>query len=309
MMYALFLVIGISSGQLIPLPKDYKCPVPKSRISPRMTAKVDYEARSRTYSYSYTLENRAGPLPINFLYLYVFENPLTVKSPPRKSTEPLEQWRNGPLFENRIAWSTPGEYIYPSKKLNGFQITSYYKPGIVKYSASGFNDDDPHVDAECPDHFQDVPAEQGEIVATTIGPVPDSLKQVDGEIDFESKKHPGKIPKIDPLDKGEVEVYLKDSENFEIADVDIASLEFGPGKAKAKRHNFINEHGKECSAHDFRRKHKKRKLKLVFKLEDIKVRCNLDYALFLRGKVGGKNLLAAQEMTPVVCEPKHFKQN
>ncbi|MBY0385287.1 hypothetical protein K2X05_09025 [bacterium] len=308
MINLLFLLVGISFAQIIPLPDNYKCPTPKNRISPKVDVKIDYQSKTRTYLYNYTLANLSAPLPINFLYLYVFEAPLTVKSPKSTSDEPLEQWRPYPLYKDSIAWSTPGEYIYPSKKRGGFQISSYYKPGIIKYSASGFNDDDPHVDAECPDHFQDLPAEQSEIVAATIGPVPDSLNQVDGELDFESKKHSGKIPQIDPLDKGEVEVYLKDSDNFEIADVDVASFEFGPGKAKVKRHKFINENGKECSSHDFRRKHKKRKLKLVFKLEDIKVRCNLDYALFLHGKVGGKNLLAAQEMKPVVCEPKHFSK-
>ncbi len=308
MLYTLFLILGISSAQLIPLPKDYKCPIPDSRVSPKMTSKVDYISKTRTYTYHYNLSNQYGPLSISSLYLYVFEEPLNVKSPIRKSNEPLDRWRSKALFDGRISWSTVGEFIKPSKKLSGFQISSYYKPGIIKYSASGYNEDSPHVDAECPDHFQDVPAEQSEIVAATIGPVPDSLNQVDGEIDFESKKHRGKIPQIDPLDKGELEVYLKDSDNFEIADVDIASLEFGPGKAKVKRHKFINEQGKECSSHDFRRKNKKRKLKLVFKLEDMKVRCNLDYALFLSGKVGGKNLLAVQEMRPVVCEPKHFKK-
>ncbi len=306
MLYIIFLIVSISSAQLIPLPKNYKCPVPKSRVSPKMTTLVDYDSKTRTYTYNYILENRNGPLSINFLFLYVFEAPLVVKSPKRKTSEPLDQWFPGPLFEGRISWSTIEEFIYPSKKLSGFQISSYYKPGIIKYSASGFNDDDPHVDAECPDHFQDLPSEQSEIVATTIGPVPDSLNQVNGELEFESKNHRGKIPTIDPLDKGEVEVYLKDSDSFEIANVDIPSLEFGPGKAKVKRHRFINEHGKECSAHDFRRKHKKRMLKLVFKLEDMKIRCNLDYALFLRGKVDGKNLVAAQEMKPVVCEPRHF---
>lgn len=302
-----FILINISTAQLIPLPKDYKCPIPKNRVVPKIEAKVNYESKNRVYAYSYELANQGGPLPIDSLYLYVFETPLSVKSPARTSDELLERWMTVPLFENRVAWTTVGEFIYPSKKLSGFQVTSYYKPGIMKYSVSGFNEDDPHVDAYCPEHYQALPAEQSEIVGATIGPVPDSKNQVDGELEFHSKKHSGKIPQIDPLDKGEVEVFIKDSDNFEVSDVDVASLEFGPGKAKVKRYKFIDERGKECSSHDFRRKNKKRKLKLVFNLEDIKVRCNLDYALFLTGKVGGKNLLAAQEMRPVVCEPKHFK--
>ncbi len=305
----LFFLFGISFSEYVPLPPNYKCPPPNTRIIPFLDHKVTFESKTKLYKYDYALSNEGGLLPITSLYLYVSEPPINGQSPLLKKIDPLEQWETVAFFGGRVGWYTAGDSLSNGKKIDGFKLSSYQKPGIIKFTASGFIEETPHVDAECPDHFQDLPAEQRQIVGATVGPVPDSFNQIDGDIEFESRKHRGKVPQIDPLDRGEVEIYLKDSDNFEIADIDIGSLEFGPGKAKVKRHSFINEHGKECSSHDFRRKHKKRKLKLVFKLEEIKVRCNLDYALFLKGKVGDKNILAAQEMKPVVCEPKHFNKN
>ncbi len=311
MNWTLFFLVSIASA------RSSDCPLPDNLVSPRVEHKVEFDAKTRLYDYKYNVTNVSGPLKLSTFGVFLQKK---AESWNKIQHRCFERSKNGILVSN---WSEPDKIdqfpgfsyweaygrceLKSGQKIEDLQLKSYDPPGITHFTARALVENGQEEGQNCAGHFEKEPYSKSIIIGATIGPVPESLNQVDADLEFKSKNHHGKVPVIDPTDLGEIDVFVLDSNNFDLANIDIASLEFGMGKAKVKSHMYLNEQGKECSLQDFKRKHKKRKLKLTFDLKEIGVRCNLDYALFLNGKVNGKNLVGAVQMRPVICKPKHFK--
>ena len=56
------------------------------------------------------------------------------------------------------------------------------------------------------------------------------------------------------------------------------------------------------------KKNKTKNLLLEFNLQDADVHCDLDRALFLVGKIDGKNLFGAVRIKHVLCDKKTFSR-
>src|SRR5688572_28663445 len=63
-----------------------QCPIPPTSISPVVSVKIDYDRKSRLYTYSYTVENgRTAKVPIIYFALKLHETPYS-------SAAPSAQW-------------------------------------------------------------------------------------------------------------------------------------------------------------------------------------------------------------------------
>jgi len=299
------------------------CPTAPNEVRPSIVSDVKYNQSRGLYTYSYTLANGVGAkLPISGLRIYVDEVPLDTRAP--------QKWAHGKLmsFENmasRLSWLAASNEIASGSSLSGFQIISSKGPGVVKYSADGpftppmatptETDDEPQPD--CPNFYLNESGDNGDLMGVTIGPVGDD--QISADILIrEGKRFRGKTPKISPMSSGKIFVLVLGNEDLDVKDIDLDSVEFGFGKAKPLKHkivfnkkpfrysHFLRSHlGKNHKKHTNDRYHD---LLLEFDLDDVGIRCDLDHALFLTGKVGEKNLVAATEFKSSKCNKEMFKK-
>ncbi|MBY0384845.1 hypothetical protein K2X05_06770, partial [bacterium] len=147
MVNIIFLLINVCFSEYVPLPPNYKCPPPKTRISPSIDYKVKFDSKTKLFNYDYSLSNRGGLLPITSLYFYVSESPTNIRAPVLKNIDSLEQWEIVPYSDRRIGWFTAGDSLSNGRKIEGFKVSSYHKPGIIKYTTAGYIEESPHIDA------------------------------------------------------------------------------------------------------------------------------------------------------------------
>jgi hypothetical protein len=183
------------------------------------------------------------------------------------------------------------------------------------------NDDTGEVQ-ECPGFYYDAPTTlQGMVTGVTTGPVSESqtdLKMRMIVIRDKSKKAPvdEDEPIVSPLEKGKVEVVIfsDKEEGVDVSKIDTKSVKFGPGEATPLKSRLLpsNEH-KRWRFPFFKKL--PRILWMEFNLADLKIRCDLDKALFLKGKMGDVTKPETQtdvygtiKMKPTICTPDIWKK-
>lgn len=208
----------------------------------------------------------------------------------------------------------PAPYaIKPGEEISGFGFRATLSPGLIKFRALGDTIEDPVSDSgelpDCPGwHFND-PAPKFDTYPTgvTIGPVGD--KYLSASIELRHEKMAGQVPDIAPTSIGKIQVVLKSNDQFDASQVDIFSVRFGYGKAPVLSHKLIGMEGRKegwdkalFPIDAGKKKGHTKDLLLEFDLVKVGVRCNIDLALFLTGKINGKDFLGGAPIKQQICE-------
>ena len=282
------------------------CPIPPTRVDAAVTAEVTFDKKASLYTYKYTLSNsRSSLLKLRQFYVATSKEPLNITTPSR--------WRS--RFDNLISpkallWSSyMGNELGVGSNMTGFSIQSSEAPGPTKYFVMGDSDvptstataDDDEPAPVCPGFNFDetVPVMETKVVGVTTGPMPPG--QVAAYIRIHRAEFAGenKAPYLEEKDPGVVHVTLLGSEKFDIGKVDTSTIAFGPGAAKPMTVKTINTENK-MSGEKGKDKHKS--LLLKFAARDLGIRCNLDHALFITGKIAGSSFFGGAEVSPEKCK-------
>ncbi len=320
------ILMSIFLSTLLLQAKTIQCPVPPTSINPEVISKVNFDKKTGMYKYQYTIKNKSdSKLPISDWRLKTFGDVQNAKSP--------AFWEYlGFLKEtNKISWSnigiTDNKDILPGASLSGFEFTSPNHPGIIKFYAVGMpnslptviadnpGDSEDEADFSCPGFFQD--GFESDVTLATTGPLPPN--QVDVKLRIKksnAKKWFGKNDadaelEISPLDKDKIQIILFDDKDVDTSKINLATLEFGFGKAKPTKTFFVKDFKDDFDSEikDHVKKHTASNLMMEFNLVDVNVRCDIDRYLFLSGKIDSRNLFGAVKIKHSACDAKNFNKH
>ncbi len=305
----LILFLGVPASAQI----QSNCPIPPTSVDAVVTAEVTFDKKTDLYTYKYTLSNSRSSLLKLDQFLLITENqPNNVVTPTR--------WKS--RFDNLVSphvllWSPfLGNELSIGSKVTGFSFQSARVPGPSKYFVSGDSEvpistataDDDEPAPVCPGFNFDetVPVMETKVVGVTTGPM--SPGQVAAYIRIHRAEFAGenKAPYLEEKDPGVVHVTLLGSEKFDIGKVDTSTIAFGPGAAKPITVKTINTENK-MSGEKGKDKHKS--LLLKFAARDLGIRCNLDHALFITGKIAGSSFFGGAEISPEKCKVPPAKEH
>lgn len=302
---------------------DY-CPSPRSGVDPIVKTSVSFDKKTMLYRYRYSLKNGGnGRLPLDFFGLYITETPSSSRSPahwigtftdlsfaPSDFTwlthAPKDSEAN--KISDSVTLSDPAYALKPGQSAEGFEIISPQPPGVVQFYAEGFTqpavstptekNDEPVPQCET-SNFKN-PKIQNQVTGMTTGPSDPAIQSV--RIRAREEKGEGRCSTIYPKKpSGKIAILVLSTRSFDASQIDVSSVIFGPGYAPAiasrptpsGKGEKIDEDEQmewERSSEDFRAGEADRKnvhsknLLLTFNVADLDVQCNLDRALFLRGK-------------------------
>ena len=286
------------------------CPDAPNRITVRVNADVKYDAASGLYTYAYTVSNDAASAQEVDRILLDFVPPISNIISPRGwssdeeyfvRTRSIMGWDAMELADpdsapNNASLSSIVQ-IKPGATLDGFSFRSPKPPGPVKYYVTGWVTFGVSTGAtmaeaelaaeemeEACQHLQ-LPLLDLALVGSTLGP----SDVIPVTIDIK----PGSDPNaINPRNQGVVPVAILGSITFDVQQVDVASVRFGPGQAapnKGKGHyEDLNNDGI---------------MDIVFQFptQEIGLRCQ-DTALFLTGKLrDGRAIAGADSVVTAGC--------
>ncbi|MEK6627044.1 MAG: hypothetical protein AABY53_00320 [Bdellovibrionota bacterium] len=306
------------------------CPViTPVMISPQFEVKVDFDKKNQNYTYKYKITNLASAkAPIWRFIVETKAAPIAIKSG--------KNWDSDPGYDsegNRIQWSSDIDYkLKPGQSLDGFEIVSKSPPGLIKVYSEGWRSELPTIkfdtdeEAEQGDHesiactgFYDGAMETVMVSSIITGPsVPNRveakirLKRVK-EKKWKGQHHEDPDMEISPLEPGKIQLMLLGDKIIDVAKINLSTLEFGRGKAKPTKTQIIGEakFKDDDSDDEFKEHLKKNKnahLLMEFNLQDVDVKCDIDRALFLTGKIGTKDLFGAAKIKHVGCDKKTFSK-
>lgn len=296
------------------------CPVPPTAINASVMADVSYDKASKLYTYRYeVLNERSSQLKLRVFYVKSSENPQSLAAAQGWDTEYLSD-------EHAIYWSSYlGHEIDMGARGGGFSFQSSRPPGPVKFYVAGkakipkavptATDDEPIPD--CPGFFFEVDDRDNKtVVGVTEGPMPPG--QVAARIRIHRAKFAdeNKAPYLEKNELGVVHVTLLGTDQFDVTKVDTSTLAFGPSHAKPlsiktietelnererKTLGIPGDNDKEKNK-ERNRKKKHKSLLLKFAVKDLGLRCNLDHALFINGKISGSPFFGGAEVSPEKCK-------
>lgn len=301
-------------------------------IEPKIDVKVSFDKKTEMYTYKYKFSNLSGAKVA--LWRVSIES---LSSPTKMKTSKV--WYD-PKFDvesKEIIFTGFEEehFIKPGKSMEGFEIVSKNPPGLVKvYTQGGMSVDDmPKIkydtdeEAEngddesvnCPGWYYGAGTHGDHVALFTTGP--SIANRVEAKIRIKrvkDKKWCGRHDadaeiEISPLETDKIQVMVFGSKDVDVNLIKLDSLQFGRGKAKPVSSKIIGEIKNDDDFDDEIKKHHKeikniQHLLLEFNLQDVDVKCDLDRALFLVGKVGDKDLFAAAKINPVACDKKTFSK-
>ena len=299
-------------------------------ISPKLDVKVSYDKKTKNYIYKYKLTNLfTAKASIRKFSIESLAPPVTINTG--------KGWKSyGYIVENReILWGhayLPDQKDYtiqPGQNLDGFEIISKSPPGPVRSYADGDSElpiikfdteeaarNGDHETIACPGFYRDPDINGGQVVIITTGPsIPNRIEAKIRLKRIKEKKWKGSQSEdsdleISPLDSGKIQLILFGDKDVDVSKINLASLEFGRGKAKPAKAEIISEF-KDDSDDEIKEHIKKIKnshLLLEFNLQDVDVKCDIDHALFLTGKIGPKDLFGAAKIKHVGCDKKTFSK-
>lgn len=276
------------------------CPISPLKVDPGLKASVEYNSKTKLYTYFYSLENgKTSVLPISSFRIMLNEAPLEIKTPAK--------WHG-----NFHKYNEPNDFTFTSmfaiksgSKMEGFSFKSPLPPGVVVYYTMGDTDvptttpitgnDEPV--PNCPGFFFDRPFLEGFINGLTIGPVP--LNQISVELKLkkikenkkETKDEEEEFTETSPAkDSGKIVAILKTSKDLDVDSVNISTMVLGTGQAPVESSKITGE-----------RKHEE--LRMVFDLKKLGIVCDRDRVLILKGKTkDGKDILGGEPIKTKDCD-------
>ena len=298
-----------------------------SEVAPKVDLKVKLDNKTGKYTYQYRVTN----LPEAKVPIWRFS--IEADAAPLATGHPAG-WEKA-VFDKKtreLYWTYDGSrnkpsYIRPGQSVAGFEIVSKKPPGLVRGWVDGdvaeipivkFENDEQEVDPDaivCPGFFNGN-GNSDYVTFATRGPQISNrieakirIRKSDGKVWLGSPNAEADL-EFSPLDYGQLELIIFGSKAIDVNKIDNASIKFGPGKAGFTpiSRSVIGEF-KEVSDNEifqFLQKNKAQHMMLSFSLQDVEIRCNVDRSLFLTAKIGGKNLFAAVNISPVACDEKTF---
>lgn len=330
-MKTILIILTVLISSLTYAGRTEVCPaITPVMISPQFDVKVDFDKKTQNYTYKYKITNLASAkTPIWRFIIEANATPISIKSG--------KGWDSDQGYDsedNKIQWSADLDYkIKPGKSLDGFEIVSKQPPSLVKIYSEGdselpiikFDSDEglkkgDHESIACPGFYMGAGLYGDLVAATVIGPsVPNRVEAKIRIKRINEKKWKGSHDRepdiqISPLEPGKIQLMLLGDKDIDVRKINLSSLEFGRGKAKPTKTQIIGE--SKFKEHDdvddevkeHFKKHKVAHLLLEFNLQDVDVKCDIDRALFLTGKIGSKDLFGAAKIKHVGCDEKTFSK-
>ncbi len=295
-------------------------------ISPQVDVKVDFDKKTQNYTYKYKLNNLASAKTlIDRFSIESYSEPISTKF--AKNWDAL-----GFMNDNEIVWRSDIDYkLKPGQSIDGFEIVSKSPPGLVKTYALGdselptikFDTDEEaeqgdHESIACPG-FHPGAVIKSQVTSIITGPsVPNRVEAKIRLKRIKEKKWKGchtdePDMEISPLEAGKIQLVLFGDKNIDITKINLSSLEFGRGKAKPTKTQIVGEakfkdEDSDDEVKEHLKKNKNAHLLMEFNLQDVDVKCDIDRALFLTGKIGTKDLFGAAKIKHVGCDKKTFSK-
>jgi hypothetical protein len=290
------------AGTLTSVVRAAECPVPPTRVSPNISVKIDYDKKTKLYTYNYTVENgRSSAIPISGFMLKINEAPYSFLGPSSGWSSRFDEGE--PETPSTFRWSTALSSIAPGTRKSGFILKSYRTPGPVRYFVRGLSEtrigtptvDDDEPIPDCPGFYDDIPMLDGYVSGIVDGPAPENQVTVDLKLmDGKGERECGPISPYE--DKGTLNVLLKASKGLKVSDIDLSSLRFGIGQAPLASSNRIGN--------------SEEVILLKFDTQKVGIECERDRTIFLNGKTtDGRNLFGGATVKTKNCDkrPKRKK--
>lgn len=321
------------------------CSSPPSSVKPSLSASVNFDKKKQMYKYQYKIKNGSdAQIPLDYFGLLMNQAPELFSSGKywggkfiSLSYAPKNfRWTTDAVDDpNRVTGdgklSTPSYAIKPGTSLGGFEIWSAQPPGISQFYAEGFTQpltsssttEADEVIPDCPGWDFENPKIQTQVTGMTIGPSDPAIISV--RIRAREEKGLRSSEPIDPKKpSGKISVLVLSTSTFDSTQIDVTNVVLGPGYAKPLSSKVVepgigeklesekltdwekfNEEANPKEANH--RKVKNKNILLTFDVASLDVQCNLDQALFLRGKTkAGQQFVGAFSARVVGCGPKDF---
>ncbi len=326
----IFLVTLISTSSFAA--RTEVCPkISPVMIESEIDVKVSFDKKTENYIYKYKFKNLAdAKVPLRMISIENTSSPLALKAP--------KIW-DEPSFDKinkEIRFTvTLDDSIFPGKSADGFEIISKNPPGLVQIYMQGGVDIDEYptikydTDEEarrgddesitCPGWFRTGGLNGDQVATFTTGPsIPNRVEAKIRIKKNKDKKWRGNHkdePDIEfsPLETGKIQLMLFGNKELDVSKINLSTLEFGRGKAKPVKTQIISEFKESEDTDDEIKKQNKENtgvqhLLIEFNLQDVDVKCDIDRALFLTGKIDKKDLFGAVKIKHAICNKKTFSK-
>lgn len=321
------------------------CTPPPSAVRPSLSSQVSFDKKTKIYKYKYTMKNgSSAQIPIDYFGLLVNKAPSSFVLPsnwggefiflgyaPTNFTWTTTTVADPDKITGDGAMSVPLYAIKPGQSISGFEISSLQPPGTVQFFAEGFtqppsstppisNDEPVPV---CPGWDFENSKLQNQVTGMTVGPSEPDVISV--RIRAREEKGVRACGPINPKSpSGKISVLVFSTPTFDATQIDLSSVNFGPGFASpisSKTTQFgLGEKIESDERADWERlledflpdKADRKKVAfknnlLVFDVVALDLQCGMDQALFLRGKTkSGQQFVGAVSANLVGCGAKDF---
>lgn len=277
------------------------CPPPPNQVIVHVTVNTAFDQTTKLFTYTYTVANdQSSAQDVVDVALDTAAPISDVKQPPNWA-----RLRMGPTI---TAWFARGfdptqphnggglvpplGRIKPGQSVTGFSFTSPHPPGGIKLWVKGFTDapsgsneqEAETAAADCPGQgdFFDVA-----LNTSTTGPV------IFIPVNIAIKPTAAPPVPINPRENGATPVAILGSTNYDVGQINLASLRLGPGNASplSNQQHFEDVNGDGLPD-----------LVVQFPSQQIGARCN-DVSLFLTGDMNdGTPIQGTEAITTVGCE-------
>jgi len=287
------LLAPVSYGQVT-------CPPPPNLVIVHVTVNTAFDQTTKLFTYTYTVANDPSSVQDVVDIALDTASPISdVKQPPN--------WAQNPMGPTITAWFARGKdptqphnlgglvpplgRIKPGQSVTGFSFTSPHPPGGINLWVKGFTD----APSGSNEQEAETAAEEGPhgdffdiaLNSSTIGPV----AFIPVNIAIKPMAAPP-VP-VNPRENGATPVAILGSASYDVGQIDVSSLELGPGKAaplKDQQH-FEDVNGDGIPD-----------LVVQFPSQQIGARCN-DASLFLGGNMrDGTPIQGTEAITTVGCQ-------
>jgi hypothetical protein len=338
-----FIVLSLSMSYLPSRADSQTCPPAPTSVDPSVSTRVSHDPSSQTYDYHYRVNSQNDSvLSINYFTLSLAIQPLTVGSPNAwisryvslSTVPPNLRWATiapGPNSAPDIGGANlpaPAFAIQPGGHLDGFGLQSSRPPGIVQYYVQGFTqvptsspsqeDDEPEPDCA----GWDFHSPRFQTLVTGIATGPSSPSVISVAIRLRDRDGDDPYGRIDPNNMtGNISVLVLSSNTFDATEIDVPSIEFGPGKAVPLSSKLVPAKSSSKTQADEREEWeiirdnlggdnggypKLQNLLLTFDLKSVGLKCVLDKALFLSGKIkSGEAIMGGVSTDTLGCDVRN----
>lgn len=280
-------------------------------VNPVVDVKVDFDATTKLYQYTYSLENKAEAIQnIENLLLHKFdrEGIQEIQAPDKWHGSTFRQdsfwWTTSAILDPLPAWFDPNKHslaplaksIKPGEKFVGFGFKSPHPPGAVSFYVRGEADllkikegEEDLLYATCEGYGEGIYGVS--VMGKTLAPV----KQA-STVSVEINIKPMSVEPVpfNPKAKGVLPVAILGTSGLKGSDINASTVVFGPKEIKALKHSLedINKDGHED-------------LLVHFKSDQAGIRCGPDLAVILKGNLkDGRLIQGMQTIKPVGCNSK-----